>query len=63
MVLLDVSGRRVLALSPGPNDVSHLSPGVYFVVTPHPNPQELPGQEQHPQGERGPDALKVIIEK
>jgi len=32
-VLLDVSGRRVLDLSPGPNYVSHLSPGVYFVAT------------------------------
>jgi len=30
-VLLDVSGRRVMELRPGPNDVSALSPGVYFV--------------------------------
>lgn len=29
--LLDVSGRRVLDLRPGPNDVSRLPPGVYFV--------------------------------
>jgi phosphoribosylformylglycinamidine (FGAM) synthase PurS component len=29
--LLDVSGRRVLDLHPGANDVSRLSPGVYFV--------------------------------
>jgi hypothetical protein len=29
--LLDVSGRKVLDLHPGPNDVSRLSPGVYFV--------------------------------
>jgi hypothetical protein len=29
--LLDISGRKVLALHPGPNDVSRLSPGVYFV--------------------------------
>ena len=29
--LLDISGRKVLDLSPGPNDVSRLSPGVYFV--------------------------------
>jgi len=29
--LLDVSGRRVMQLVPGPNDVSRLSPGVYFV--------------------------------
>ena len=29
--LLDATGRRVLTLKPGPNDVSRLSPGVYFV--------------------------------
>ncbi len=31
VVLLDVSGRRVMELVPGTNDVSHLAPGVYFV--------------------------------
>jgi hypothetical protein len=29
--LLDACGRSVLLLHPGPNDISHLSPGVYFV--------------------------------
>ena len=29
--LLDATGRRVLRLRPGPNDVSRLAPGVYFV--------------------------------
>jgi hypothetical protein len=29
--LLDVSGRKVLDLHAGANDVSHLAPGVYFV--------------------------------
>ena len=29
--LLDISGRKVLDLRPGANDVGHLSPGVYFV--------------------------------
>lgn len=33
-VLLDASGRRVISLRPGPNDVSRLVTGVYFVVTP-----------------------------
>jgi len=33
-VLLDVSGRKAMELQPGPNDVSRLAPGVYFVVTP-----------------------------
>jgi hypothetical protein len=31
--LLDVSGRKVLDLRAGANDVSHLAPGVYFVRT------------------------------
>jgi hypothetical protein len=30
-VLLDVSGRKVLDLTPGENDVSRLAPGVYFI--------------------------------
>ncbi len=30
-VLLDAAGRRVLDLTPGPNDVSRLAPGVYLV--------------------------------
>jgi len=30
-VLLDAAGRKVMDLVPGPNDVSRLSPGVYFV--------------------------------
>jgi hypothetical protein len=30
-VLLDVTGRAVMGLQAGPNDVRHLGPGVYFV--------------------------------
>jgi len=30
-VLLDAAGRKVMELVPGPNDVSRLAPGVYFV--------------------------------
>ena len=29
--LLDIAGRKVIRLHPGPNDVSKLAPGVYFV--------------------------------
>jgi hypothetical protein len=29
--LVDITGRDVTELRPGPNDVSGLSPGVYFV--------------------------------
>jgi hypothetical protein len=32
--LLDVTGRKVMELSPGPNDVSRVAPGVYFVRLP-----------------------------
>jgi YVTN family beta-propeller protein len=31
IVLLDVTGRKVMDLLPGENDVRHLSPGVYFL--------------------------------
>ncbi len=31
VALMDAAGRRVMELRPGPNDVHHLSPGVYFV--------------------------------
>jgi len=30
--LLDVAGRRVMELAPGPNDVRRLAAGVYFVL-------------------------------
>ncbi len=32
--LLDISGRKVMDLKPGANDVRHLSPGVYFLLRP-----------------------------
>jgi hypothetical protein len=31
IALFDATGRKVLDLKPGPNDVSHIAPGVYFV--------------------------------
>jgi hypothetical protein len=34
--LLDVAGRQVLDLKQGPNDVGHLSPGVYFAHSEQP---------------------------
>jgi photosystem II stability/assembly factor-like uncharacterized protein len=39
--LLDISGRKVLDLAPGANDVRHLSPGVYFVRS---EPSAVSGQ-------------------
>ena len=32
--LLDATGRRIMELMPGANDVRHLAPGVYFVRGP-----------------------------
>jgi hypothetical protein len=56
MTMSDISGRKVMELAPGENDIRHLSPGVYF-VTPHPNPL--------PQGERGrePAVRKVVVQR
>lgn len=34
-VLLDAAGRRVIALGPGLNNLSSVSPGIYFVVAGH----------------------------
>ncbi len=31
-VLLDAAGRKIVSLQPGPNDVSRLAPGVYFIL-------------------------------
>jgi hypothetical protein len=34
VLLLDITGRKVMDLAPGPNDIRHLAPGVYFVRRP-----------------------------
>jgi len=38
--LLDAIGRRVMQLRPGPNDVSRLAPGIFFVRAVGPEPSE-----------------------
>jgi len=53
--LFDLNGRKVADLHPGANDVWHLSPGVYFVVTPHPDPL--------PQGERGRNEPSAVCRR
>jgi YVTN family beta-propeller protein len=50
--LLDISGRKVLDLRPGPNDVRALAPGVYFVR------EELQATGLKPQAVR-----KVVVAK
>jgi len=47
--LLDAAGRKVMSLQPGPNNVRHLAPGVYFV-------HQASGAERD-----GPDTAKVIV--
>ncbi|MEO0086057.1 MAG: SBBP repeat-containing protein [candidate division WOR-3 bacterium] len=49
--LLDASGRKVLELAPGANDVRHLSPGVYLVRT----------EYSRAQGVRGAKVGRVVI--
>ena len=48
--LLDISGRMVLDIAPGPNDVSRLAPGVYFVVTPSPSSSPPEGERDRVRG-------------
>jgi hypothetical protein len=48
-MLFDASGRRVLDLQPGPNDVSRLAPGVYFV------------REQPQAASRRPQAFRKVV--
>jgi hypothetical protein len=40
-ILHDINGRRVMDLSPGPNDIRHLAPGVYFVHEPTADSRQL----------------------
>jgi hypothetical protein len=47
--LLDISGRKVMDLSPGPNDVRALAPGVYFV-------REVPQAASHK-----PQAVRKVV--
>jgi hypothetical protein len=49
--LLDISGRKVLGLHPGANDVSRLAPGVYFVA------------EQAAGGRQKAGVRKVVIQR
>jgi hypothetical protein len=51
--LLDITGRRVMDLQPGENDISRLSPGVYFV------------REEGPsiQGSAGPSVRKIVVQR
>jgi hypothetical protein len=45
-VLLNSAGRKVMDLQPGPNDIRHLSPGVYFVRGKGPRVQGFEGSSR-----------------
>ncbi len=51
MSLVDITGRKVMDLKPGENDVRHLAPGVYF-VTPSPQPSPPEGERTKERGLR-----------
>ena len=48
-VLLDVAGRHIMDLTPGENDIRHLSPGVYFL-------RAAPGMKR-----QAPNVHKVVV--
>jgi hypothetical protein len=58
--LLDISGRKVMDLHPGANDVRMLAPGVYFVVTPPPS-SSLPEGEREGVRRRSASVTKVVV--
>jgi NADH:ubiquinone oxidoreductase subunit len=49
--LLDITGRKVLKLQAGPNDVSRLAPGVYFI------------RESPPQAQRVAMLARIVVTK
>ncbi|UCG42231.1 MAG: hypothetical protein JSU73_10170 [candidate division WOR-3 bacterium] len=59
MSLVDITGRKVMDLKPGENEVRHLAPGVYF-VTPSLPPSPPEGERRKERGLRSA-VRKVII--
>jgi len=51
-ILLDITGRKVMDLQPGENDIRHLAPGVYFVRRP-----------ETEDGRPGAAVQKVVIQR
>jgi hypothetical protein len=54
--LFDVTGRKVMALHPGPNDVSRIAPGVYFVK------EQSAFSSQH-SGRSAVSVRKVVVQR
>ena len=58
--LLDISGRKMLDLAPGANDVRALAPGVYFVVAPSPSSSSPEGDRVGVR-RRSASVAKVVV--
>jgi hypothetical protein len=54
-VLLGIGGRKVMDLVPGPNDVSRLAPGVYFVR------EQALGYSQRSDSPLAPSAVRKVV--
>jgi hypothetical protein len=50
---LVIIGRKVMDLKPGPNDIRHLAPGVYFMRE----------EGSRIQGAEGPSVKKLVIQR
>jgi hypothetical protein len=62
--LLDISGRVVMSLQPGPNDIRHVAPGVYFVREEGSRSEPSDGTcEDAEQGSEVPSVRKVVVQK
>ncbi|UCG41897.1 MAG: hypothetical protein JSU73_08385 [candidate division WOR-3 bacterium] len=60
--LLDISGRRVMELEPGHNDIRHVAPGVYFVREEGPRGQGSKGSARELAG-CASRVRRVVIQK
>ncbi|UCG41962.1 MAG: hypothetical protein JSU73_08720 [candidate division WOR-3 bacterium] len=62
--LLDICGRKVMDIVPGPNDIRHVAPGVYFVKEEgEPSDGTCEDAEPRGQGSEGPRVRKVVIQR
>jgi hypothetical protein len=58
--LLDITGRSVMELQSGTNDVSKLAPGVYFIISPSPS-SSPPEGERDGVRRRSASVTKVVL--
>jgi hypothetical protein len=62
--LLDITGRRVMSLHSGQNDVRHIAPGVYFVREEvEPSDGTCEDAEHRGPGSKGSSVRKIVIQR